>query len=242
MFDEKTAANIKYYVYALIDPRDNEIFYVGKGTNNRVFDHLKCALEVDIHNNKYDRIRNIVESDNSVGHIIIRHDLKENEAYIVESTVIDLLGYINKDIKNEISGHHAFDRGIMTSDEVKRLYGASPLYSMGEECMMININKTYKRGSGHEGIYNATKGSWVINKNRTDSIKYVLSEYRGLIVEVFEVKKWSAVERVGKNGKPKTRWEFKGEIAPEGIRENYINKSVSHVKKQGSANPIRYKI
>lgn len=173
MFDENTVANVKYYVYALIDPRDKEIFYVGKGVNNRVYDHLKCALGTDIRNNKYDRIRDI-EKDNSVEHIILRHGLKEDEAYNIESTIIDLLEYINKGTDNACSGHHAFDRGIMTTDEVKRLYSAPPLNFMGDECMMININKTYKRGSGHDGIYNATKGFWVINKNKLDLIKYVL--------------------------------------------------------------------
>jgi hypothetical protein len=28
-----------YYVYELIDPFNNEVFYVGKGTGNRVLDH-----------------------------------------------------------------------------------------------------------------------------------------------------------------------------------------------------------
>ena len=30
-----------WYVYLLSDPNTNEIFYVGKGKGNRVFDHFK---------------------------------------------------------------------------------------------------------------------------------------------------------------------------------------------------------
>ena len=32
-----------YYVYALIDPRNNKIFYIGKGLNNRMYVHLQLA-------------------------------------------------------------------------------------------------------------------------------------------------------------------------------------------------------
>lgn len=34
---EKSFEGLKYYVYALVDPRDNRIFYVGKGTGNVVY-------------------------------------------------------------------------------------------------------------------------------------------------------------------------------------------------------------
>lgn len=33
----------RYYVYALIDPRDESTFYIGKGVGRRVFDHEKQA-------------------------------------------------------------------------------------------------------------------------------------------------------------------------------------------------------
>ena len=37
-FSEKALAALNgFYVYALIDPRSNRIFYIGKGTGNRVF-------------------------------------------------------------------------------------------------------------------------------------------------------------------------------------------------------------
>ena len=33
-----------YYVYRLIDPRNGQTFYVGKGKGNRVFSHAKQQL------------------------------------------------------------------------------------------------------------------------------------------------------------------------------------------------------
>lgn len=43
-FSAKTQEELKSYVYVLIDPRDNKIFYVGKGVGNRVFFHVNQAL------------------------------------------------------------------------------------------------------------------------------------------------------------------------------------------------------
>jgi hypothetical protein len=37
--DGMTQAENRFYVYALVDPRDESIFYIGKGTGNRVAHH-----------------------------------------------------------------------------------------------------------------------------------------------------------------------------------------------------------
>jgi hypothetical protein len=70
MFDEKSRQALKYYVYMLLDPTDNKPFYVGKGIDNRVFNHLACALtDTDTSNAKYDKIREIIQSGQTVKHI-----------------------------------------------------------------------------------------------------------------------------------------------------------------------------
>ena len=35
---------LEWYVYALIDPRDGRLFYIGKGKGNRVFAHAHEAI------------------------------------------------------------------------------------------------------------------------------------------------------------------------------------------------------
>lgn len=42
-FSPEVSAQLNYYVYRLIDPRNGQTFYVGKGRGNRIFQHVKCA-------------------------------------------------------------------------------------------------------------------------------------------------------------------------------------------------------
>jgi hypothetical protein len=41
---QSTIEKLGYYVYLLIDPRNDKVFYVGKGKGNRVNQHLLGAL------------------------------------------------------------------------------------------------------------------------------------------------------------------------------------------------------
>ena len=109
-FDQRIIEALAYYVYALADPRDNKIFYIGKGKGNRVFQHAKDALNEENENLKLDKIRSILQEGKQVNLYILRHNLTEDVAYIVESTLIDLLTYskFNKinQLTNIVAGHH----------------------------------------------------------------------------------------------------------------------------------------
>ena len=245
LFDEKTVQALGYYVYMLIDPRDDKPFYVGKGINNRVFDHIKYAVDnPHVFTEKCDTIREI--GAENVKHVIVTHGLaNEKEAYKIEAIVIDLLNYLHLQLTNEVSGHHADECGILTVEEVCRLYNASPLKHIDENCVIININGQYNRSMEKDAIYKATKECWRIARHKLNHIKYVLSEYRGLIIEVFEVQNWYSKERPygmksKKAGQTYIGYGFNGIIAPNEIRQKYINKSIAHLKVQGRAYPITY--
>lgn len=275
MFDPKTQQELKSYVYILLDPQDNKPFYVGKGNDNRVFKHMNLALiDSDKSTLKYDKIREIVnDRKQSVQHIIVRHGLTDREAFQIEASLIDTLIHCGFGLTNEQGGHNSIEKGLMTSEEIIQKYNADPLDKINNDCVIININTSYnnlKKNARKDGrniepnaIYQATKETWFIGKDKVNQLKYVLSEYKGLIVEVFEVDEngWY-VKRRGKNktvrdinkkpvldgtGKIKKEvveadgYGFNGNIASEVIRNLYRNKKIEK-KVKGQANVIRYKL
>lgn len=252
MFDEITIQRLKYYVYALVNPKDNMPFYIGKGVGNRVFEHQNLSIKEKGDSLKLDFIKSLAESDVLINHVIIRHGLDEKEAFEVEASLIDFSNRFQFNLLNKVEGHHSSERGLMISDEVQRMYSAEKLLSITDPVIIININKKFSRGSSVEEIYNATKEAWVISKTRTEEVKYALSEFKGIIIEVFEIEEWYSLsqDELDKNivpdflpkKKESRRWGFNGIIANKKIRDKYINKSIGHVKKRGSANPIRYSI
>lgn len=241
MFDNKTIEQLEYYVYALINPETNTPFYIGKGIGNRVFNHKDDAENLeDISSLKLDTIREIKSKGFEVKHIIIRHGLKESEAFEVEASLIDLGNYIGLGLSNIVEGHHVGYKGLMTTDEIIRLHNAEPLNKLEHSVIIININKKYNRGNSSDDIYLATKEAWVIGEYRRNTVKYALSEYAGIIIEVFEINDWYNIKTF--DNKRNNRWGFNGKVADNQIRDFYINKSIAHTKKKGAANPIKYSL
>jgi hypothetical protein len=237
-FDTKTAEEIGYYVYCLVDPRTEKPFYVGKGKKNRIHAHARDALELPSPTDKLETIREIIKLGQQVGYLIVQHGMTEETAFAVETALIDFAGHFDLGLTNIVLGHRSSAFGIMTADEVQLKYKAEPLEALGEGCVIININRTYKRAKGSKSFYEATKESWVISEKRIPTLKYVLSEYGGFIVEVFEVDHYGWYKTKDHNGK--ARWGFNGKQAPDEIRDRYLKRSI--VKKHGAANPIAYKL
>lgn len=242
-FSTRTEEALKYYVYLLVDPRNNKIFYVGKGKGDRVFAHVRCAITTEGESDKLNTIRDINKAGKEVRYYIARHGLEEAEAFLVESVLIDLLTFRDfssvANITNIQAGHHQFDRGIKTAEELEALYNGGELEEHGitDRVLVININKTYNlRNELHPDIYEATRKSWKLSPNRARNVQYVLSEYRGVVRAIFVPEKW---EHEKENDK---RWMFEGyEVTEQNdpeIYHRYINKHVPKAK--GTQNPLHY--
>jgi uncharacterized protein len=102
-FPPEVAKKLSNYVYRLIDPRNGETFYVGKGKADRVFQHARGALKLrDGLEDKLDakmlRINEIAKAGLAVGHVIHRHGIEDDKtAFEIEAAVMDAYpGLTNK--------------------------------------------------------------------------------------------------------------------------------------------------
>lgn len=93
----------RYYVYVLIDPRDQEIFYVGKGCGNRHAAHLKEWRSGRVVNAaKFAKIGAIVESGKEPISKILMDGLHERRAFAEERLLIQQIGFAN--LTNMVQG------------------------------------------------------------------------------------------------------------------------------------------
>lgn len=234
-FKQNVIEGLKYYVYVLVDPRNNCIFYVGKGSGNRVYQHAQAAIDDNSQSLKLSTIREIQNLSLEVKYYIIRHNLTDHEAYIIESSIIDLLTYhaFNKKniLTNIVSGHHQWDEGIKTDEEINILYDCPKLEPVpGERLLLVSLNKSYdqSKASGvyhRANYYEIARKYWAISPDKADKIDYILGIYRGIVRIVIYVKDKS-ICTVAEDGTvfKKPRFAFVGDIIPD---SPYLNKDVT---------------
>lgn len=220
-FSQSVVEKIGYYVYYLQDPRNNKIFYIGKGKGNRIFQHIKGAIKNSNETDKLNLIRKI--GPNKVKHFILKYGLTENEALLVESACIELIGL--EELKNAIEG---FNSQLSSVDEIVQKFEAK-IITISEPTIIITINRLYERHMSEKDLYRVTRKRWKVGTKRNNT-KYAIAAYRGLVREVYKIDKWSKC----KNG----RWGFTGTVAEDKIRNKYLNQSLE--KYVGTQNPIRY--
>lgn len=249
-FSEEVCARLGNYVYRLIDPRNGETFYVGKGRNNRVFDHSQGIPDhVDDENlllgSKLDRIREIHKAGLQVLHVIHRHEIPDEAVYEVEAALIDAYSGLT----NIQGGHASSDRGPMNHLELIDKYSlpqfpADPAHRL----ILINVSLLEDRFD-RKAIYDQVRFCWRISKSRAENAEYVLAVNRGVVCGVFKPTRWMNATSENfpdiphADGSEAHRIGFVGVEAPPTIWEAYAGtrgKRITQAELKHGQFPARY--
>ena len=186
-FTEKSLLSLgDYYVYGLIDPRTNQVFYIGKGTGNRVFEHEKESLNSpNSEKMKLKTISEIKALGLSVKKIIINSNLTEPEAFAAEAALINAFNYVSDvGLTNIVAGHHSAE--ALSVEDFEKMYGAEELKEedIKHKILVIKINKLYRKNMSSNELYDCVRGIWRASMSNVKTVDYVIGVYNSLIVAV----------------------------------------------------------
>lgn len=183
---------MKYYVYELINPIDNHVFYVGKGSGNRMYVHEKRAKRSHSELNENKKLRNKIKSILNSGDEIVYKQIffTDNaiEAYTKESERIQELGL------NNLCNRFIFPP---TADEIYKIIS-----------MRLKGHITSEKTK--EKIRNSLIGHEVSEKTRQKISNSQLGKKR----PCSELRRL----KIAKSRKPKDG--YKDVVSPEGVRHS----------------------
>lgn len=216
MFSNSTIEAIKSYVYALAD--GDEIFYIGKGQGNRIFDHVEdvkrllkndpgiLSTESEESDNpnlmspKRQRIAEILKRDNGAppAMYIIRDGLTPEQALLLEATLISVLDWqLKGTLTNQVAGHGAAAFGLKTVQELEATRGEPfrlselPNIDAGDWVIAINVNRRWPEVEAREkSLLEISRGWWRVAQGRANHCRYAVIHARGIVRGVFDIKEW----------------------------------------------------
>lgn len=253
-FEIGVCEKIGYYVYRLLD--GDETFYIGKGKGNRAFDHAKQAKNEDrlSFSNKEDRINKAL-SKGTFNIVIHRHGLSEEQAFLLESALIDMHLSYGYQLTNIQPGHHQGIYGSSSPEQINLSYSTPKTLikkasvRTPSNTLLISINSSWaKEEQTPEGILRMVQYCWRIKKPSIETTPYVFAVANRIVRGVFKVDRWlksddeqwvSLINR-NKDELITGRYGFVGAIAKQEIWSKYVNTELPSSVTFGSGQPILY--
>ena len=246
MFPVEIHKKLGSYVYRLIDPRNGQTFYVGKGKGNRVFQHVAAELafdeDEDSASTKIKTIRQIKLAGLEPIHIIHRHGLSDHGAILSEAVLIDAIGGLT----NIVGGHGSNEFGPANAEELIRRYKLEEMkISQDHKILALNVSNS----KNEHDLYDAVRFAWTVNKLKAEKADFIFAVSQGVCRDVFVANEWkhATSENFPEfssviNDSIKSRYGFVGERAQQEILELYIDKQLPENMrwKPGASSPIRY--
>lgn len=160
----EVAAVLRYYVYALRDPRDGRVFYVGKGIGDRINSHLREAgKDPESERAKLRTINDIEAAGLEVDLLFLRTGIDdEATAFVVEQAVIDAFAADGHALTNLVRGHHSGSEGLASLNATVARHRALPCPPIDAPLIMVKIQAGWRSDSTEQEVYDQTRGHWRI--------------------------------------------------------------------------------
>ncbi len=99
---------------------------------------------------------------------------------------------------------------------------------ISEPAILIRINKKYHENMSRLELFEATRGVWKVGLRR-EKAYLAFAVYRGIVKEVYAIHSWHPTGTLRYQTRDDVnapnRWEFEGELAPQDVRDKYIDPS-----------------
>lgn len=221
----EVAEAIGWYVYALVDPRDNRVFYIGKGRGERINAHGRDADgNPAAESSKLKQIQAIREAGNDIRLMFLRTNIESSElAYPFEHIAIDALraddpnlaqatgGRQGSRLTNLAGGHHSAAVGLADLVDVKARYAAEPCPRISEPVIMLKVQNYWRSGMTNDQIRHITEGNWRIGSATRDNAQLAVAVAYGVVRGVFRITPDSWYQKPAEPG----RWGFESVPATE---------------------------
>jgi hypothetical protein len=236
VFAPGVAEKLQAYVYLLVDPRDELIFYVGKGRKNRGYDHARAALGPDVDEDrkhlKLHTIQAIQAAGLAVRIEILRHGLDDEQALMVEAAAIDLVRRLGDDVPvANLQRGHEVTLGLATVEQLAARYAAKTI-TITDPLLLIRPKNLWWRANNDRDRYEATRGWWRIGARSRGRVEHAAAVVDGIIRAVWKIDGWE-------DDPSSRRAAFVGN-RDAALEEKYVWGDVSDLLPRGAQNPVHY--
>jgi len=166
----------RFYVYNLIDPVNNIVFYIGKGCKYRYYEHIRKVKKNEIPNNNlhlFNKIKKIINLGHDVKVLFIKKNITEKEAFELEINEIKKAKKNNIKLCNLTNGGEGASGYIPTEEyklKMKKLFSGTGNPFYGKH----HTQETIAKIKSNTPILNGKKSHWY-GKHHTEKSKQKIS-------------------------------------------------------------------
>ncbi|MGH9080428.1 MAG: hypothetical protein ACRDYE_10220 [Acidimicrobiales bacterium] len=252
-FTTAVSAKLESYVYLLVDPRTGRPFHVGRGRDDRCFEHVRAAREgrgvetaregrgdrgAALDNDPVlDRIRQVEASGRPVRVEILRYGLDPDEASTIEAVAHDLLG---------LPGVPDGGSQRRPAGEVRALLTKRAKFKRPHQVVLLRVGPV-----GTDASYWRARHGWRIGRRWVDveaprSPHWAAVVVGELVDSVYRLDGWEAASPVpdrptprGTGARAPEQYSFVGTRDPE-LERRYVGKSVAPYLGRVSQGSVSY--